>query len=54
MIYNQHLFTLSEHMPLVVECIIARDDLAGLTEELDRIVTGGIVFTTPVDLILNR
>ncbi|HML37163.1 MAG TPA: DUF190 domain-containing protein [Bacillota bacterium] len=53
-IYNQHLFTLSEHMPLVVECIIARDDLAGLTEELDRIVTGGIVFTTPVDLILNR
>lgn len=53
-IYSQHLFPLSEHMPLVVECIVDKDNLPGLTGELNQIVTGGIVFTTPVDLILNK
>lgn len=53
-IYSQHLFPLSEHMPLVVECIVDKDNLAGLLEELKQVVTDGVVFTLPVDLILNR
>lgn len=53
-IYSQHLFPLSEHMPLVVECIVDKDNLPGLLEELNQVVTDGVVFTLPVDLILNR
>lgn len=53
-IYSQHLFPLSEHMPLVVECIVDKDNLSGLLEELKQIVTDGVVFTLPVDVILNR
>jgi Uncharacterized conserved protein len=53
-IYSQHLFPLSDHMPLVIECIIHKDNLAGLIEEVNNIVTDGIVFTLPVDLVLNR
>lgn len=53
-IYSQHLFPLSEHMPLVVECIIDKDNLAGLLEELKNTVTDGVVIALPVDLILNN
>jgi len=53
-IYNQHLFSTSEHMPLVVECIVGKDNLSYLLDELKSVVTDGIVFTAPVDVILNR
>lgn len=53
-IYSQHLFPLSEHMPLVVECIVDKPNLSDLLEELKQIVTDGVVFTLPVNLILNR
>lgn len=53
-IYSQHLFPLSEHLPLVVECIVDKDNLSGLLEELKQVVTDGAVITVPVDLILDR
>jgi uncharacterized protein len=53
-IYSQHLFPLSDHMPLVVECIVDKDNLNGLIGELKQVVTDGVVIALPVDLILNR
>lgn len=53
-IYSQHLFPLSEHMPLVVECIVDKENLSSLLEELKQIITDGAVFTFPVNVILNR
>ena len=53
-IYSQHLFPLSEHMPLVVECIVDKPNLSDLLEELKQVVTDGVIFTLPVNLILNR
>jgi hypothetical protein len=53
-IYSQHLFPLSDHLPLVVECIVDQENLPGLLEELEKVVTDGVVLTLPVDLILNR
>ena len=53
-IYSQHLFPLSEQLPLVVECIVDKDNLTGLLDELKQVVTDGVVITLPVDLILNR
>lgn len=52
-IHSRHLFTLSEHMPLVVECIVDQENLSGLLEELKKTVTDGVVIALPVDLILN-
>lgn len=53
-IHSQHLFSLSEHMPLVVECIVDKPNLSALIEELEQVVTDGVVFTLPVNLILNK
>ncbi|MDF3000786.1 MAG: hypothetical protein K0Q48_905 [Bacillota bacterium] len=53
-IYSQHLFPLSEHMPLVVECIVDKDNHSSLIEELRQVITEGAVISLPVDLILNR
>ena len=53
-IYSQHLFPLSDHLPLVVECIVDQENLPGLLEELEKVVTDGVVLTLPVDLVLNR
>lgn len=53
-IYSEHLFALSEHMPLVVECIVDKTCLSDLLQELERVVTDGVVFTLPVNLILNK
>ncbi|HVI39687.1 MAG TPA: DUF190 domain-containing protein [Anaerovoracaceae bacterium] len=53
-IYGQHLFSPSEHLPLVIECVVDRDHLSLLLEELKAVVTEGAVFTAPVDLIINK
>jgi len=53
-IYGQHIFSPSEHLPLVIECIVDKEHLDQLLEELSAIVSEGAVFTAPVDLILNH
>jgi len=53
-IYGQHLFSPSEHLPLIIECVIEREHLSLLLEELKSVVTEGAVFTAPVDLIINK
>ncbi|QAT43414.1 DUF190 domain-containing protein [Aminipila luticellarii] len=53
-IYSQHLFPLSENLPLVIECMVEREQLSGILEELKQIVTDGVIFTLPVQVILNR
>lgn len=53
-IYGQHVFSPSEHLPLVIECVVEREHLTLLLEELKTVVAEGAVFTTPVDLIMNK
>ena len=53
-IYGQHLFSPSEHLPLVIECVAEKEQLAPLLEALKAVVTEGAVFTAPVDLIINK
>lgn len=53
-IYGRHVFSPSEHLPLVIECIVEEEHLSQLLEELEAIVTEGAVFTAPVDLIMNK
>lgn len=53
-IYGQHLFSLSEHLPLVIECVVGKENLSLLLAELKAVVTEGAVFTAPVDLIINK
>lgn len=53
-IYGQHVFSPSEHLPLVIECVVEKEHLSLLLEELNVIVTEGAVFTAPVDLVMNK
>ncbi len=53
-IYNQHLFSFSEHLPLIIECIVEKKHLTELLAELELAVTEGEIFTAPVDLIINK
>jgi len=53
-IYGQHLFSPSEHLPLIIECVVERENLSLLLDELKLVVTEGAVFTAPVDLIINK
>lgn len=53
-IHNQHIFSSSDHLPLVVECLVEKEHLQELLDELKQIVTEGIVFTAPAEIIINR
>lgn len=53
-IYGQHAFSPSEHLPLVIEGVVEREHLSLLLDELKTIVTEGAVFTAPVDIIINK
>lgn len=53
-IYGRHVFSPSEHLPLVIECIAERECIPPLLDELRSVVTEGAVFTAPVELVLNQ
>lgn len=53
-VHKQNIFSLSEKMPVVVECIVPAESLKDLLEELKNIIEDGAVFTTPIDLIINK
>lgn len=53
-IYGRHIFSPSEHLPLVIECVADREHLPLLLDDLKAVVSEGAVFTAPVDLILNK
>lgn len=53
-IHGRHLFSPGEQLPLIIECIVAREHLPLLLDELKTVVTEGAVFTAPVDLIINK
>ncbi|MDR3596816.1 DUF190 domain-containing protein [Clostridium sp.] len=53
-VHKQKIFSFSEKMPIVVECIVPSEKLQDLLDELKNIVEEGAVFTTPIDLIINK
>lgn len=53
-IHKQGIFSLSEKMPIVIECIVSSKYLKDLLQELNIIVKEGAIFTTPVDMIMNK
>jgi uncharacterized protein len=53
-IHKQGIFSLSEQMPIVIECIVPSKYLKELLQELNIIVKEGAIFTTPVDMIMNK
>ena len=53
-IHKQRVFSFSEKMPIVIECIVKAENLKSLLNELKNVVKEGAVFTTPIDLIMDR
>lgn len=53
-IYGRHLFPISEHLPLVIECIIDGEHLQDLLKELGQVISEQAVFTAPAELVINR
>ncbi len=53
-IYGRHIFSPSEHLPLIIECVVERDHLPPLLEELKAVVAEGAIFTAPVELVVNK
>ena len=53
-IHKQGIFSFSEQMPIVIECIVPSKYLKDLLIELKIIITEGAIFTTPVDMIMNK
>ena len=41
-------------MPVVIECVVPCEHLKDLLNELESLVEEGAVFTTPIDLIMNK
>jgi PII-like signaling protein len=53
-IQKQRIFSLSQKMPIVIECIVPSEHLKDLLEELKNVVEEGAIFTTPVDMVINK
>lgn len=53
-IYGRHLFSPAEHLPLIIECVVEKEHLEPLLEELKVVVAEGAVFTVPAELIINK
>ncbi|AQS04998.1 DUF190 domain-containing protein [Clostridium beijerinckii] len=53
-IHKQKVFSFSEKMPIVIECIVPCENLKDLLNELKNVVEEGAVFVTPIDLIMNK
>ena len=53
-IHKQKIFSFSEKMPIVIECIVPCENLNDLLNELKNLVEDGAVFATPIDLIMNK
>lgn len=48
------IFSLSKKMPIVIECVVPTQNLKDLLDELKDLVEEGAIFTTPVDIIMNK
>lgn len=53
-VHKQGIFSFSEQMPIVIECIVSSQYLKDLLEELKLIVDEGVIFTTPANIIMNK
>ncbi len=53
-IYGRHIFSPSEHLPLVIECVAERDQLPLLLDDLKAVVKEGAVFSVPAEMIMNQ
>ncbi|MFL0197030.1 DUF190 domain-containing protein [Clostridium sp. WILCCON 0269] len=53
-VHKQRLFSFSEQMPIVIESIVASKYLEDLLKELKILVKEGAIFTTPVDVIMDK
>lgn len=53
-IQKQRIFSFSQKMPVVIECIVPSEHLKDLLEELKNVVEEGAIFTTPIDMIMNK
>lgn len=53
-VHKQHALSFSEKMPIVIECIVPSEHLKDLLSELKIIVEEGAVFTTPIDMIMDK
>lgn len=53
-VHKQGIFSFSEQMPVVIECVVSSEYLKDLLKELKIIVKEGAIFTTPVDMVMNK
>ncbi|WP_026883344.1 DUF190 domain-containing protein [Clostridium akagii] len=53
-IQKQRIFSFSKKMPIVIECVVHTRNLKDLLEKLKNIVEEGVIFTTPLDMIMNK
>lgn len=53
-IQKQKIFSFSQKMPIVIECVVPFQYLKGLLEELKDVVEEGAIFITAIDMIMNK
>lgn len=53
-IQKKRIFSLSQKMPVVIECVVPSGSLKDLLEKLKDLVVEGAIFTTPIDMIMNK
>lgn len=53
-VVGEHGFNFSEKMPVVIKCVVPCEYIKDLLSELKNMVEEGVVFTTPIDLIMNK
>lgn len=53
-IYIQNFFETSQDAPIIIECLVTKDNLHDTINGLDELIDEGSVFATPIHNILNK
>ncbi|MEJ7183110.1 DUF190 domain-containing protein, partial [Staphylococcus caprae] len=53
-IYIQKFFETSQDAPIIIECLVTKDNLHDTINGLDELIDEGSVFATPIHNILNK
>lgn len=53
-IHSQNLFSTSKNTPIVLECLVSKENVKELVDDIKSVLEEGIVFTAPVDVVINR
>lgn len=53
-IHVQNIFSTSKNTPIVLECIVSKEKVEELVDGVKAVLKEGIIFTVPVNVVINR